>query len=1192
MSNMVAKHMDHTAASTGRVDSSVLEVFKTLAEGNDQARSLATNFLISHLQTQQKTPEICSDLSYSLQRLIKGLSSNRKWARLGYSVALTQILRVFEVVTGQLVLEGIDKHLVVTQHDSKNEAGAVYMGKAFGFLAIIQSGKLFQSEPGLVSEVVENLRHISTQKSYLQPICYQGLVSLVAKVSGEVFTAQVWPHLEADLVLGWDDCSPNTLLLVYWSAKVHKKKLNKAFMTKHWGSMKLFGEKNYANMLQVLQKSAENHPVIHSIVDVIVDDLAASGHDVVGFFNQVVLKLLEGSHSHKYLGLHLYLKMVPSITDPAQLRKTLSPAIMNMLVFNLPRKDSTAHTTCHSIVGSLLSKLGAGDSDMDTAVLECFTRAPGSLNFDNVTSTHTVSAILHKISEEAVKQYAASLMAYINGTDRTFPGGQEKLAVSQFCSMLTSPKVKDPKWRLSVLQFLLARSFFTVTCPNNSLPQCEVLANQPNNAVKQCLRANFYKALNTLATLNPEKSSRAEHFQSYVGLVYEVVKYTDTLIKSPDSVTLQLETGLQEEILEIWEEVVKIAAQIEKKRKKEKSISHHDAFLMLFTYVGLLLFSEPESVVTVMEDLRVCYEKATQKKKVKLDDEPAWMEVVTEVLVSMMSQRSNLTRVIANTVFTALQSNLSREALGIIVTALQPNKTADEEEDMLAFEDDIPEEMDADSLTEDTTTTDDNNENSEDDSEDESSADEEPEVTVDEALRETVKVALGKAAVADDEDEDEEESESDLSDSEMMKLDSKLAEVFRSLKKGRSQEEKEKRWQILLFKSRLLDLVETVVKSQLSASHAMDVVELLLQLMDAGHRLKEEKQLGDRAFSIFRRLAKKQKEIKSDPEFEKTSAFVMMDNLIQFSRKAHSQDLVKAVSDACLVIIRLLIHQKLDAPPTVMTRSRSKTDSVPIDKEEAYLQEVLDKVRSSLSDFLYRRDHRLHMVFFHNMLNKHPMMFWPLTDLLLQSLNDPKVKVHSKTQACSLLSALFTAGKNLPHDVGDDHWGQFSSALSTTLHTLLLGLSVESFKPKYTLELLHVVVRLSVIHPDTARQVATSEVTEKLTGLKSHFNKDARCMCNRLLNFTRQKTGKKQKQKKKKRKNSGQQNGDVVENMAELTLVNGAGGDNSSDLLSDSVTSTMSVDSDSPRKRRSSDEVDAKSAGSSRKKKKTAKKQK
>lgn len=55
MSNMVAKHMDHTAASTGRVDSSVLEVFKTLAEGNDQARSSATNFLISHLQTQQKT---------------------------------------------------------------------------------------------------------------------------------------------------------------------------------------------------------------------------------------------------------------------------------------------------------------------------------------------------------------------------------------------------------------------------------------------------------------------------------------------------------------------------------------------------------------------------------------------------------------------------------------------------------------------------------------------------------------------------------------------------------------------------------------------------------------------------------------------------------------------------------------------------------------------------------------------------------------------------------------------------------------------------------------------------------------------------------------------------------------------------------------------------------------------------------
>ncbi|XP_067650103.1 uncharacterized protein [Haliotis asinina] len=1191
MSNMVAKHMDHTIASSDRVDSSVLEVFKTLAEGNDKARSSATNFLISHLQTQQKQSEICSDLSYSLQRLIKGLSSNRKWARLGFSVALTQVLRVFEVVTVQLVLEGIDKHLLVTQHDSKNEAGAVYMGKAFGYLALIQSGKLLQGESGQVSEVVEKLRHISTQKSYLQPICYQGLVCLIAKVSGEVFTEQVFPHLQADLSQGWDKCSPNTLLLVYCAVKFHKKRLTKALMTEHWGSMKLFGEKNYANMLQVLQKSAESHPVIHSIVDVMVDDLAASGRDVVGFFNQIVLKLLEGSHSHKYLGLHLYLKIVPTITDPDQLRKTLNPAIMNLLVFNLPRKDSIAHTTCRSIVGSLVDKLGSGDSAMDMAILECFTRTPGSLNFDNTTNTHTVSAILHKISEEALKQHAASLMAYINGTDKTFPAGFEKQAVSQFCTMLTSPIVKDSKWRLSVLQFLLARSFFKVTCPNSSLPQCDVLANQPNNAVRQCLRANFYKALNTLATSNPEKCSKTEHFRSYVGLVHDVVKYTDTLIKSPDSVTLQLETGRQEKILKVWDQVVEMTAQIEKKRKKEKVISHHDAFLLLFTYVGLSLFSEPESVVSVMEDLCVCYEKATQKKKVKHDNEPAWMEVVTEVLVNMMSQRSNLTRIIANTVFTALQSNLTREALSIIITALQPSKSIDEEEDLLTFENDA--EMDADSVTDDNMTTDDNNEESSDeDSEEESSTDEEPEVSVDEALRETLKVALGKAAVGNDEDEDEEESESDLSDSEMIKLDPKLAEVFRSQLKERSQEKREKRRQILLFKTRLLDLVETVVKGQLLSSHAMDVVELLLLLMEVGHRRMDDKELGDRAFVIFRRLVKKQKEIKTDPEFDETSAFVMIDNLIHYSRKAHRQDLVKAISDACLVIIRLLIHQKLDAPQSVKTRSRSKTDAVSVDKEEGYLQEVLDIVRSSLSDFLYRRDHRLHMVFFHNMLNKHPMMFWPLTDVLLQSLNDAKVKVHSKTQACSLLSALFSAGKNLPREVGDDNWEQFSSALSKTLHTLLLSLSVDSIKPKFTLELLHIVVRLSIIHPDTARQVATNEVTEKLTGLKSHFNKDARSMCNRLLNFTRQKTSKKQKKRKNKSNNSGQHNGDVVENLAELTLVNGAGENNSSDLLSDSVTSTMSVESDSPRKRRSSDEVDDASAGSSRKKKKTGKKQK
>ena len=65
------------------------------------------------------------------------------------------------------------------------------------------------------------------------------------------------------------------------------------------------------------------------------------------------------------------------------------------------------------------------------------------------------------------------------------------------------------------------------------------------------------------------------------------------------------------------------------------------------------------------------------------------MEVVTEVLVSLLSQNSNLTRVVTRTVFRALADHTTRDSLAVIIRAIQPKRVTDAEddEDMLSFED-------------------------------------------------------------------------------------------------------------------------------------------------------------------------------------------------------------------------------------------------------------------------------------------------------------------------------------------------------------------------------------------------------------------------------------------------------------------------------------------------------------------------
>ena len=66
------------------------------------------------------------------------------------------------------------------------------------------------------------------------------------------------------------------------------------------------------------------------------------------------------------------------------------------------------------------------------------------------------------------------------------------------------------------------------------------------------------------------------------------------------------------------------------------------------------------------------------------DSEPEWVEVVTEMLLSLLSQQSHLVRVVVTTVFSMLTPHLTPAALQLIMSALKPES---QEEDPLDFED-------------------------------------------------------------------------------------------------------------------------------------------------------------------------------------------------------------------------------------------------------------------------------------------------------------------------------------------------------------------------------------------------------------------------------------------------------------------------------------------------------------------------
>ena len=65
-----------------------------------------------------------------------------------------------------------------------------------------------------LSAMVGELSSMGEKKSYIRPSCTQTLVDLIERVPQEVLREGVWPLLRGQLDKGWEDCTPDRLLLL------------------------------------------------------------------------------------------------------------------------------------------------------------------------------------------------------------------------------------------------------------------------------------------------------------------------------------------------------------------------------------------------------------------------------------------------------------------------------------------------------------------------------------------------------------------------------------------------------------------------------------------------------------------------------------------------------------------------------------------------------------------------------------------------------------------------------------------------------------------------------------------------------------------------------------------------------------------------------------------------------------------
>ncbi|KAL3856389.1 hypothetical protein ACJMK2_011156 [Sinanodonta woodiana] len=1100
-----------TPARRPAVDSTILSIFVKLAEGSESERLKSTENLIELLILKRaKTDEPSQELKYTVNRLVKGLASSRKWARLGFSVALCQVLRKLEEITVEDILQRIKENLKpVPSSQSKSEVGNILMGKAFAYLVLIQSGRITTDDNDQLREVVKGLIDLRKTKSYLQQLCVTGIVQILQQVDNTLFCKYVLPEIETELKSGWVECSPDTLLLILQARKHHKKAVKK-FLKEYWQDRKVVSEKNYSFIGEIVKASAVCHPLVHPVIDQLINNVTSNPKlDLLKFWDQVVKPLFDTSPSRRQLGLYMFLRLLPSIQTPQQMEGVLSPALSGYLFSAVHRKGEEGPTSIKikETQGKLVEVVkSTSDPEMQMSVLRALIRRPSGPLFDIRTNSSTVSSIISHLCAEAAQKLSQELICVLDGhkswiKDKKLGDELKKWAVTHLRVLATMGGAGSYDWQLDLMKYMFCRAFFTVTQTTSDVPHCDAVVTDMSVPIKQTLRVNFFKILNNHASFHASGVSKTTQINRFLNSTHEIFKYALLLLEKSEFV--RPDEAFSDQVSEEWNNLVSIIRKVDKKRQKNEKTGQDHAFELLFLYMAFQLLMSPNEALDVLSDLHVCYEKSGHKRpksKKTEDNEPEWIEVTVELILSLMSRGSHLARVVANSVFAALTSHITPKALSLILDVLQTPK--DGKEGQLEFE---GEEGDMEDEEEEEEEDNDEEENNKEEQEDESGEsdedidEEDDKGEVDEKFRQAVKAALGDAA-ADSDDVDEDEP--DLSDTEMFKLDAVLAAAFKSMRKGKGEKErKEKSKLVTDFKLRVLDLLVTLVKNEPTAMHIQALVQPLLELMEAGKKNKDEKVLGSRASNVFNLMYKTRK-VTAANDVNREELVSAIKNLIQYSKTVTGVPMIKDVAKGCLLLIRLLLNLESNLEPSpIRTRSQSaakdhKKKESEVKDQGYYQTQVIDIVREALKNSLYTRNHRLSPTFFNTMFERYPAFFWPLSDTLVEAVGSDDVRFFIKTQACSILISIIN--RSVVKGMSDEVWNDFLETVKTALSKMIEEL--EENKGCFLLlhEQLLIVLRVAAISIEDAPKVMSADMMLRLESLKDSFSRELRKVYRRL----------------------------------------------------------------------------------------------
>ncbi|KAJ5521581.1 hypothetical protein N7527_005696 [Penicillium freii] len=925
------------------VDVKLVELYEDLASEKDDIRLKAAQALVSQFTPDQNPAD--EQIKKVLSRLFRGLCSSRKAARIGFSIALTEILtQVFSSpretsrFTFSDALNLWESQSSSYGSESGQEQRDHLFGRLFGAEAIIKSSVLFQPTVPFEqwTQVVDLVIELAQKKPWIREECgwiiYQCVYDLAARKMEPKYIQSALEQLcmrdlarSPEGVAVWlaaKDMFPNaTFPSKIWKHDDPLDTKERSILSKimkESGAAASDGE----TKVNTAKSSGFWNNKLHFAWDAVLSRTSVEAKDkskksrmtFADFWTEVVdngLFAAASSDERKYWGFLLFNRILND-GAPQQASQIFTKNLMRCLTNQLAVEDRYLHRMAVKVAKAIQARVSK-EPEFAAAAIRGLMGTSGTLNFDQATKTKTVEKIVAEANFEALEEIVPFFEQLIQNPGTT----EEKTAASnrQFVAglLLTIVRSKasaneddaeDLQASLEqILSIFVRFAYFMDTGKGSTAPEPPL-----SSATQELLRNRINSCLNSL--ISNQKFAAT--------LPYAVVKQIRDAAKSGEfgKFIIAIDEKLSESVKAAFKSLKKLSSR----EKKEKGMA---AFKLLYSMTIMQVYNGDADAVSMLDELEFCYTKFLGEKETKTEDAGDASDALVEILLSFASKQSQLFRRMSEQVFGAFANQITENGLESLTSILEAKESLAGQQEMFEEQDDDGEEegedddeemmdVDEDELDSDVEVVEAGGSGSGSDSDDDEEEEEDNEEDAQEvaAFEAKLAAALGSHRA----DEDESDSDADMNDDEMDELDDKLVQVFRARRQETShrKDKKDARENMVNFKNRVLDLLEIFVKKSHTRSLALDILLPLLRLS----RRTSVKQIATKANGVLREYTKVCKG-NSLPKIEDDAQAEALWELLRSVHKeaSHSGPMghATACSQASLLVTKVLVAHDKDA---------------------------------------------------------------------------------------------------------------------------------------------------------------------------------------------------------------------------------------------------------------------------------------